>query len=298
MQEKIARIMEGAIDTHMHATPCMPQRRLSLVEAAQMARDYRMGGLVIKDHHFPTAQMASIVNEVVPEVHVIGGITLSSATGGINPDAVEASFKLGGKVVWMFCLESAWMIQQMLSPDFGSLDVYRKLGVKPEKGGYEIYTDGPGSRLKPEVKDIISLIRQYDGVLETSHLSCKEGCDVIREAIDQGVKRIVVTHANQEITYYKTDLQKELAEKGVTLQYCMAQYMAKPGEQPDNIANLGKLVQEVGAEHIVLGTDFGQWIWPPAPEGLRMMVAQLCNMGISEDSIVKMVRENPSAIYE
>lgn len=297
MTEKVARLMEGAYDTHMHATPCMPARRQTLLEAAQTARDMGMKGIVVKDHHYSTAQMASIVNEALPDFKVIGGITLSSACGGINPDAVEANFKLGGRVVWMFCLESAWMIQKITTPGFGALDMYKKLGVKPEKGGYDIFVNGEGSVLKPEVRDIIALAKQYDGVLETSHLSAVEGRIFLKEALAQGVKRLVVTHANQEVTYYEPELQKELAAHGVKMQYCMAQYMPKPGEPPEDIRGLAKLVRTVGAENILLGTDFGQWIWPPAAEGMRMMIAQLLNMGISEEEITLMAKTNPAEIY-
>ena len=297
MTDKVAELLDGAYDVHMHATPCLSQRRQTLIEAANDARNAGMKALVIKDHHFPTAHMARMMREVVPEVDVIGGITLASTVGGINPAAVEISFKLGGKVVWMFCLESAWIIKKITTPGFGALDLYKKLGVKPELGGYTIFADEACTQIKQEVKDIIDLAIQYDGVLETSHLSPLEGVAFLRQAKKQGAKKLVVTHANQEITYYQPEIQKELAQAGVKLQYCMAQYMPKIGENPESIEGLGALVREVGPENIVLGTDFGQWIWPPAVEGMRMMIANLLNMGFSAEDIRLMTRENPAEIY-
>ena len=295
MNETVRRLMEGAYDVHFHAAPCLSNRRQTIFEVARDARDAGMKGLVVKDHYFSTAPLAMATKEVVPEVNVIGGITLNESVGGLNPAAVETTFKLGGRVVWMFSLESAWMLRQISSPDFKSSETYKKLGVKPGQQGYTILLESGG--LKEEAKEIVSLCKQYDAVLETSHLSPDECYAIIKEARQQGLRRIVVTHANQDVTLYAVQAQQELISMGANMMYCMFSYLSKPGEPGKDVKDLGRLIRSVGAGNIVLGTDFGLFYLPPAVEGIRMMIATLVDQGFSEEDIKMMVSTNPDNIY-
>jgi len=297
MKDTVLQLMEGAYDVHMHATPGLSRRRKTILQIAYEAKEYGMKGIVYKDHHFSTAPQASIVNEVVPEVRIIGGVTLGGSVGGLNPAVVESTFKLGGKVVWMFSLESAWMAKQMLSPEFGSVENYRKLGVKPELGGYSVFRPGT-EELADEAREIIALCKQYDGVMETSHLSVKEGAAMIREGKKQGLKRMVITHANKDGFVYPVELQKILTvELGAASMYCMTSHMSKPGEAGKPVKELSNLIRQIGPENVVLGTDFGLPYWPSAVEGMRMMISCLLEEGFTEKEITTMVKTNPDRLY-
>ena len=46
----------------------------------------------------------------------------------------------------------------------------------------------------PELKTILELIRDYDAVLGTAHISPEESFAVVEAARNLGVKKIVVTH--------------------------------------------------------------------------------------------------------
>lgn len=294
MKNDVERLLEGAYDVHLHAAPCIQQRRHTLYELAGLARDAGMAGFVIKDHYVPTAMAAQIVQEVVPAVQVRGGVTLARSSGGLDPAAAEISFRMGGRVVWMLSLEAEWMFRRMRDPSFPHAKNYQNLGVDGAQHGYTIVRDGA---LVESVKEIVSLCCQHDGVLETSHLSPDEARALFAEAQKQGAHKFVLTHANQAITPYTLSEQKAYAEKGAYIMYCMAQYMGKPNEPAEDIAGLARLIQAVGAAHIVLGTDFGLPIWPSAIEGMRMMVTALLQLGISEQDIRLMVKENPEKLY-
>ena len=296
MKDTVLKLMEGAYDVHMHATPGLSRRRKTILQIAYEAKEYGMKGIVYKDHHFSTAPQASIVNEIVPEVKIIGGVTLGGSVGGTNPAAVESTFKLGGKVVWMFSLESAWMVKLMLSSDFGSVENYRKLGVKPELGGYSVFRPGT-EELTDEAREIIALCKQYDGVMETSHLSIEEGTAMIREGKKQGLKRMVITHADKSVSLYPVELQQSLVEQGAVIMYCMTNYMSKPGEAGQPVRNLSHLIRQVGPKNVVLGTDFGLHYWPSAVEGMRMMISCLLEDGFTEGEITVMVKTNPDEMY-
>jgi hypothetical protein len=287
--------MHGAYDVHLHASPCLSNRRASILQIAGEAKDAGMKGFVVKDHHFSTAPSALMAREAVPEVIATGGVTLCGSVGGLNPEAVETTLRLKGKVVWMFSLESAWMVRQMHTPAFGSSDIYKKMGVKLERPGYTVFDDS--GVLKQEAIEIISLCKEYGAVLETSHLSPDEGFAMAREAKRQQMKKVVVTHANQEVTPYTLQQQLELVELGATIMYCMNSYMSKPGEPAKDPAGLGALIRSVGVEHVVLATDFGLYYWPTAVEGMRMMIGTLLEQGFGEDDIRMMIQHSPERLY-
>ena len=92
------RILEGALDIHVHFAPDpRVERRGSAIEIAKQARDMGMRGLVLKSHDYPTHPVAYTVSEVVPGITLIGGIALDVEVGGLNPMAVESTAKMGGR---------------------------------------------------------------------------------------------------------------------------------------------------------------------------------------------------------
>lgn len=297
MEDKIAKLLEGSYDVHLHASPCLQQRRMSIYELALEAQRVGMKGFVVKDHNFPTGPYASIVNEVQQDVKVAGGITINRCVGGYNPLAVDASFRLGGKVVWMPSLESRWTFEQMNSGSFRGANNYKNLGTQSSFEGLSALVPGTDGELLPQVKDIIALCKQYNGVFETSHFSKKETAAAIKEANRQGLKKFVITHANTEITGYSVSEQKELIDQGAVVMYTLDPYMAKPTLVSEDMNGLDRLIREVGARNIVLATDFGQNTWPPAVEGIRMLIGILLFFGIPEQDIRLMLTENPERLY-
>jgi len=51
-------------------------------------------------------------------------------------------------------------------------------------------------------------------------------------------------------------------------------------------------IREVGADHIVLGTDVGRWTLPPPVPVYRIVLGSLLEMGVSESDVEKMARLN------
>lgn len=297
MNDQMRRLMEGAWDTHMHAMPGLTQSKNTILETAVMAKDLNMGGIVYKDLHFPTATQSSIVMEAVPGIKVVGGVSLNGSLGGLNPWVVEAAFKAKGKVVWMFTIDSAFTVQQILTPGFPMpKERYRAQLVDLDAGGYSVFKDGT-EELRDEAREIIALCKQYDGVMETSHLSEKEAIAMIREGHNQGLKKMVLTHANQVFTLYSLDVQKAMIELGATISYCFEAYLSKPGMDGEPLGQLGQLIRSVGVENVVLGTDMGPAFWPSGIEGIRMMIGGLIADRFTEDEIARLVKTNPSGVY-
>ena len=98
----VKELLEGAYDLHVHTFPSHIKRKMNDIELLKKANDYKMGGIMIKNHYESTAGRASLLNEYFKfSTKVYGGIVLNSTVGGINPYAVESSMKLGAKFVWL-----------------------------------------------------------------------------------------------------------------------------------------------------------------------------------------------------
>lgn len=297
MDERILRLMEGAYEQHTHAAPSILTCRDTILEIAREAKAYKMKGVVYKDIHFCTAPQASIVMEALPGINVIGGVSLFVTNGGLNPWAVEASFKVGGKVVWMFTLDSAFQISQFTRPGYPFPPQHnRNMLVDIESGGYTIFKEGT-SELKEEARAIVSLCKEYDGVLETSHLSPEEALAIVREGKDQGLKKMVLTHANSQFTPYTVEQQKEFVRLGAVVNYCFEPYLPHGGKGAAPLSGLAETIREIGVENVVLGSDASAPIWPSAIECIRMFIAGLLANKFTEEEVAQMVKTNPDRLY-
>ena len=109
--EDVDELLKGAIDAHVHGAPDpLIDVGWDMAEIAKYACDAEMSALVFKAHTIPTAATTLFVQNTVNEYAqqkekkaplIIGGVTLNSYVGGLNPKAVEMCIKLGGKVVWL-----------------------------------------------------------------------------------------------------------------------------------------------------------------------------------------------------
>ena len=82
-------LVRGAYDMHVHIAPDTVERRIDDVGLARRCRELGLAGFQLKSHYTSTAERASVVRGVVPEVEVFGAVTLNRAVGGMNPLAVE-----------------------------------------------------------------------------------------------------------------------------------------------------------------------------------------------------------------
>lgn len=100
-------VMQGIIDMHIHAAPDVRARKLDDLELMEASVQRGVRAIVLKSHNVPTADRAYLVNRVAAEKYpdvkftAFGGLCLNRPVGGLNPDAVETSLKLGAKVIWL-----------------------------------------------------------------------------------------------------------------------------------------------------------------------------------------------------
>ena len=99
-----ARLLEGAIDIHVHSFPTIGRDRSTRSKWRSWRARASMRAIVLKNHYESTAGLAFMVRKGVPGIEVFGGIDLNLTVGGINPAAVEHMTRVSGgcgRIVWM-----------------------------------------------------------------------------------------------------------------------------------------------------------------------------------------------------
>ncbi len=282
----IDRLLSGAIDMHVHCSPdSLLPRRQDALQLACSARDLGLRAIVLKSRDYVTAPIAYLVNKIVPEVVTIGSVTLDNEVGGLNPSAVVSGARLGAKVVWM--------------PTFSAINSKAKsesiFGFKLSGPGQTVL-DAKG-KLRPELKEIIKIIKEFDIILASGHLSPREVTVLFEEARAAGLSKLVVTHALQgqlvDNPFTPQEI-KQLAENGAFIEHSAWAYMPTTFRADPRL--MIDVVSSIGAERCIITTDLGQDYNPPAPEGMRMFIAILLKNGLKEKEIEVMVKTNPARL--
>ena len=274
---QVIRLLEGAIDVHVHAGPDpYAEREMDARELVATARGFKMGGLVLKSHEYPTQPLAWALADEAAPLRVFGGIALDHGVGGLNPEALRISLRMGARVVWMPTFDAAhW---RELHPGRWN----------SEAGPIRIIDDE--GRLDPVCETLLDLIAEHDAVLASGHLSVEETLPLLRSAKARGI-RSVITHAS---FWWPVEAQREAAELGAMLEQCMIAASGKDWKTPT--AEILEQVRQVGTEHVVLATDLGQKGNLPPPIGLAVWIDRFLGAGFSEDEVRRMVKGNPEAL--
>ena len=272
------RLMEGALDIHVHCAPDpRVERRGSAIDVARQALDMGMRGMVLKSHEYPTQPMAYTASQAVPGITLIGGVSLDVEVGGLNPMAVESTARMGGRVVWM--------------PTFSARADRQHKGLS---GGISILDDD--GKLAPEVYPILESIKAHDMVLATGHLSTGESMALVAEARNMAIERVVVTHGTTMSFWTGMTLEdmKTLASMGAYIEHCL--HVMMPLTYRMMPRDLVETITAIGMERCIVSTDFGQDFHPMPAEGLRMGIATLLQAGLEEVEVGMLVKDNPARL--
>ncbi len=106
-QSTIDALLVGAFDTHIHSAPDVLPRKFNDLELAERFKQRKMAGFVLKSHYICTADRATLVRQVVPEVQAFGAIALNNSVGGLNALALDIAGRLGTRVCWLPSVDNA-----------------------------------------------------------------------------------------------------------------------------------------------------------------------------------------------
>ena len=59
-------LLEGFVETHVHAGPALMPREFDSWDLAQHAVEHRFAAVVVKDHHVPSMGLARIITDHYP----------------------------------------------------------------------------------------------------------------------------------------------------------------------------------------------------------------------------------------
>ena len=284
---EIDELLQGSIDMHLHTKPSPTPYRLDALETARLAQEAGMRAIVFKSHYYPTEPIASLVRQLVPGVAVFGSVCLDFEVGGLNYHAVESSAKLGARVVWM--------------PTFSSANsrakIRKVLGFPLEGEGFSIVNDK--GKLVPEMDRILSLVKEYNLVLATGHISPRETFALVEEARRRGIWKLVITHAfDTELVdnAFTMEDQQRLAQMGAFIEYSYHGLLAASfGHNP---VHMVEAIRSVGAEHFIISTDFGPSYTPLPTEGMRSFIATLLRKGLTAQEVEFMAKVNPAKLLD
>lgn len=274
-------LLHGVFDLHIHTAPDVTPRKCSDLELARRLQAAGMAGCAIKSHYADTAGRAAVLQELYPELRIAGGITLNRSVGGLNPQAVERTAQMGGRLVWFPTLEAREYQRYRRGNDGSDLSPF--LTVWDENG-----------KLLPQVYEVLEVAARYHMVVGTGHLSAPEGLAVVRAAREQKVERVVLTHADNPANQYTLEEQRRAVEQGALVEHCYftTYYQRTPLEE------IIRQIRGVGCENVILSTDFGQPASPYSDQGMLEYMQRLLEAGISQSDLEQMTSTTPRRLLE
>jgi hypothetical protein len=273
-----AGTLAGAIDVHVHSYPDDRPRSIHAIDVAKLAQSRGMRAIVLKNHYEPTAGTAYLVRQVVPGIEVFGGIALNLTVGGINAAAVDHMARVSGgwgRIVWM--------------PTFDAENQ-----VRSSKENRPFVPVSRNGGLLPEVKTVIGLVAKHGLVLATGHSSPAEGLMLLREARQQGVRQMIVTHAIQTPVLMDVPQMKEAASLGAFIEFV--------GGSPEGQGAAARLdgiaaaIRQVGVSSSILSSDLGQQGNPLPPDGFGAFIDSLRKRGFADGDLNVMSKQNPARL--
>ena len=272
--------LQGVIDMHVHSNPDIRHRAYDDFELMEAGIRVGARAIVIKTHQGTTVDRAFLCNRHNEIIHqgdndftMFGSVTMNRQMGGINPWAVESGLKLGAKVIW---LPTQSARNNMLKQNQDPSDCVE--GVQ-------------GGKVVPELLTIFRLVKDYDVVLGTGHVSPEECFRVVEAARDAGVKKLVVTHPEWWMVGMSLEDQVRIVKDyDVILEHCFAQPMGG-GKYKSNLPMNLEAVKACGYKNVMVSTDGGQVENPDWEIALEQYMQYLSDHGVGEDELRYMTHD-------
>ena len=287
--ERARTLVQGAYDLHVHVAPDVPRRRIDDRTLAQRFADLGLAGFALKSHYTSTAERAQVVGALVPEVQVVGTVTLNWAVGGMNALAVEIAAREGARIVWMPTVDSPAETAGRTEPKEGDKvpqwarlqHELRSLGLSVDA----VHVTDPAGRLLPQARDVLRAIARHDLILATGHLDRDDTFAVVDGALEEGVAHIVVTHPEFPCQNFSLEDQRRLAARGCLIERCLT----TPFSGKTTWEHVFDGVRAVGVERSLFSSDCGNPDYPPVEDGLALWADRLLGGGFDEDEVREMI---------
>src|SRR5258708_20021729 len=182
-QSTIDGLLEGAFDTDIHSAQDVLPGKFNDIEVGQRFKARRMAGFVLKSHYICTADRATLVNAIVPEVQAFGAIAMNNSVGGLNPLALDIAGRLGAKVVFLPSVDTANELENVSGQRDESklpywMSIAREMRALGIAGSFlNVTEDG---QVTQATRQCLEIVAKHDMVLATSHLRPSEDLPALK----------------------------------------------------------------------------------------------------------------------
>ncbi|KQV06408.1 DUF6282 family protein [Leifsonia sp. Root112D2] len=282
----LLKVLNGAVDLHVHSGPSPFPRRLNHVEASYDAARIGMRAILIKSHHHNTVMDLLAMQDLLKDAPTpaYGGVALNSEVGGINPSAVAVAIQMGGRAVWGPTVSAGQHIRA-----HNHDDGFPTAGSNLEEKEVSIF-DASGA-VSAETVRVTQLIAEANIMLTGGHLDGESMKAFFATAKANGVHRLLLHHPDFIVNASETDVE-EMVGYGAFVEHEMSMY--HPGVEAPGfpIQQLVDWIEKIGPERTIIDSDLGQKGNPLPVDGYIYVIQQLLDHGISEKDVRQMICYN------
>ena len=288
IDERIADLLQGAIDPHVHSGPSIAPRGVDHLELLEAYSAAGVAAVVTKDHDYSGVMTAALITKHHPELRtkILSSIVLNNVVGGFNPYAVEHTAAMGGKVVWLPTLAAENHLRWEKTSNWVHPASTQKM--RPAVG---IPVLDNNRAVRDDVKEVLDIVARNDMVLASGHLHVSETWLVFEEARRRGVTRLVLTHPEDIVDASMNDV-KGMAAMGAFVEHSLCMFVDGSKFQTCSAEDLRQHIDAAGVDQTVLCSDLGQTGTISPLEGLRRGIRLCIDLGYDDEQIRKMVSSN------
>lgn len=287
-RDRVATILKGAIDPHVHTGPSIAARALDHLDLARELSDAGFAAVVTKDHDYAGVATAQLINKQFPalKTKVYSGIALNNVVGGLNPYAVEHMAAMGGKIVWMPTLAAENHLQWEKTAQW-----VHPASTKKMRPASAVPVLDANKAVRDDVKEVLDVIARTGMALASGHLHVSETWLVFEEAQRRGVKRLIFTHPEDIVDASLNDV-KGIAAMGAFVEHSIGFFLDGNKFKTRTAEDLRHQIDAAGIDRTIICSDLGQvGVFSPL-EGLQRGVSLCMDLGYADADIHKMVSTN------
>jgi len=288
------KIIRQAIDLHVHIGPEIIPRKYQNVEELIKDQKGKIGGVGIKNHFFPA--ISSVKNK---KIKIINSVTLNNYQGGFNSEVARACAEISDSpiTVWFPTISADNFLEKQeyeLDKKWIDPKLRNKSSLKKaeEVKGLNIF-DKSG-KIKNEVIRVLKIIKKYNAILATGHISWQESFELVKKAKEIGIEKIIITHPIYQKIDMPIERQKRLTETGAYIEQCYSMYSI------DKIAikKIAEQIKYLESKNCIISSDVGQVFSKAPSEALKDFIVLLEKEGLEEKDFKKMLIDNPEKLID
>ena len=253
----IISILTGSFDLNVKTLPdAQSLMRMDGIDTAKYAYEFEMLGFALNSKEYVTTPSAQMLNRMYPGIKILGSISLDYPVTTAGIHATKNAASLGTKIVRIHQNLDSTLIANLA-----------------------------------ETEKFISTIKNLDILLISANLSIDDSTFIFNLAKDSEINKMMAYYPINSTSI--NDL-KHITSLGVYIELALKDLM--PLSPTITIGTMCKTIRDIGADHCVATTRFGDIGLPVPAEGMRMLIAFFLEKGLSEDEITKLVKSNPNKL--